>query len=82
VDRDELRAFLAARGIQTSLHYPPAHRFAVHAQGAPELPLTDEYAERAVTLPLFADMTDAQQDLVLEALSAALDLARVSGLEK
>jgi dTDP-4-amino-4,6-dideoxygalactose transaminase len=71
IDRDAVRRALAERGVQTSLHYPPAHRFSIYAEGAGELPLTDAYAARAVTLPLFATMTDAQQDLVVEALSGA-----------
>ena len=60
--------------MQTSQHYPPVHRFSIHAaaaQGA-QLPLTEAYADRTVTLPLFAHMTDAQQDIVLEAVAAAL----------
>ena len=75
VDRDAVRAALHERGIQTSLHYPPAHRFSIYADGALELPLTEAYAARAITLPLFATMTDAQQDLVVEALAATLDSA-------
>jgi dTDP-4-amino-4,6-dideoxygalactose transaminase len=71
VDRDAVRTKLHEHGIQTSLHYPPAHRFAIYAGGA-ELPRTDAYAARAITLPLFATMTDAQQDLVLAALAEAL----------
>lgn len=71
-DRDAVRAALQERGIQTSLHYPPVHRFSIYADGAPELPLTDAYAARAVTLPLFATMTEAQQDLVVDALSDAV----------
>jgi dTDP-4-amino-4,6-dideoxygalactose transaminase len=77
IDRDAVRAALHERGVQTSLHYPPAHRFSIYAAGAPELPLTDAYAARAMTLPLFATMSDAQQDLVVEALSDAVSLARV-----
>jgi dTDP-4-amino-4,6-dideoxygalactose transaminase len=72
IDRDALRAALAARGIQTSLHYPPIHRFSIYADGAPELPLTDAYSARAITLPFFAGMTDQQQDLVVEALRDGL----------
>jgi dTDP-4-amino-4,6-dideoxygalactose transaminase len=67
VDRDAFRARLAANAIQTSLHYPPAHRFARVADGHRTLPCTDAYAERAVTLPLFAHMTLEQQDVVLDA---------------
>jgi dTDP-4-amino-4,6-dideoxygalactose transaminase len=72
IDRDAVRAALHDRGIQTSLHYPPAHRFAIYADGALELPLTEAYAAQAITLPLFATMTDAQQDLVVDALSDAV----------
>jgi dTDP-4-amino-4,6-dideoxygalactose transaminase len=72
IDRDAVRTTLHERGIQTSLHYPPAHRFSIYADGALELPLTEAYAAQALTLPLFATMTDAQQDLVVEALAQAL----------
>ena len=72
IDRDAFRAALAERGIQTSLHYPPVHRFSIYADGAPELPLTDAYGARAVTLPMFAHMTDEQQDLVVRAVAEAV----------
>ncbi len=75
IDRDAVRKTLAERRIQTSLHYPPIHHFSIYADGAPELPLTDAYSTRALTLPLFAGMTDEQQDLVVEALAAALALS-------
>ena len=67
-DRDSFRARLAADEIQTSLHYPPAHRFARVADDRSDLPRTEAYARRAVTLPLFAHMTLEQQDLVVDAL--------------
>jgi dTDP-4-amino-4,6-dideoxygalactose transaminase len=73
-DRDGCRQALAARGIQTSLHYPPAHRFSIYA-GDADLPVTDEYGARAVTLPMFATMTDEQQDEVVEAARATLGVA-------
>ena len=69
-DRDAVREGMAQLGVQTSVHYPPVHRFSIYSDGAPDLPLTDAYAARAITLPLFADMTEAQQDLVLDALAA------------
>src|SRR5437763_16425976 len=77
-DRDSFRAELARRGVQTSLHYPPVHRFSIYAEAAAgaELPLTDAYAARTVTLPLFAHMSAEQQDLVIEAVGAALGRSR------
>jgi dTDP-4-amino-4,6-dideoxygalactose transaminase len=72
LDRARFRQDLATRGVQTSLHYPPAHRFAIYADGAPELTLTDAYGARAVTLPLFATMTETQQRTVLHSVRSAL----------
>jgi dTDP-4-amino-4,6-dideoxygalactose transaminase len=71
VDRDGFRAALAKARVQTSLHYPPAHRFAIYDQPGIELPITDAYGQRAVTLPLFAHMTDEQQDRVIDAAEVA-----------
>jgi dTDP-4-amino-4,6-dideoxygalactose transaminase len=72
VDREAFRATLAERGVQTSLHYPPVHRFSIYRKGSPDLSVTDQYAARAVTLPMFAHMTDAHLDLVVEAAQDAL----------
>ena len=73
IDRAAFRAALAAQGIQTSMHYPPVHHFSMY-RDAPRgpLPETDAYGARTVTLPLFAHMTEAQQDLVLAAVNSAL----------
>ena len=35
IDRDAVRAALQERGIQTSLHYPPVHRFSIYTDRAP-----------------------------------------------
>jgi dTDP-4-amino-4,6-dideoxygalactose transaminase len=71
VDRTRFREVLAAHRIQTSVHYPPVHRFSIYAAPG-ELPLTDAYGRRAVSLPLFATMGTAQQDQVIEAVHSAL----------
>jgi dTDP-4-amino-4,6-dideoxygalactose transaminase len=73
VDRAGFRDALAGRGVQTSVHYPPAHRFSTYA-GAGELPVTEAYGARAVTLPMFATMTRGQQDEVVDAVRAGLDV--------
>jgi dTDP-4-amino-4,6-dideoxygalactose transaminase len=74
--RDAVREALREKGIQTSVHYPPIHRFSLYARAATgrPLPRTEDIAERLVTLPLFPHMTDDQVDWVaaeiLEALAA------------
>ena len=67
-ERDEVRATLRQRGIQTSVHYPPIHTFTLYrAQGATRpLPRTDAVAERLLTLPLYGTMHDEDVDTVVE----------------
>ena len=74
VDRDELRERVAGRGVQTSLHYPPVHRFTAYDVEA-ALPRTDEYAARAVTLPMFPTISEQQIGLVVDSLEEALAAA-------
>jgi dTDP-4-amino-4,6-dideoxygalactose transaminase len=72
--RSAIRAALAARGIQTSVHYPPIHRFSAYrGLAARPLPRTDDLGERLLTLPLFPHMTEAQVDKVADALADALE---------
>jgi dTDP-4-amino-4,6-dideoxygalactose transaminase len=68
--RDDVRAALADRRIQTSVHYPPIHRFSYYEElGARRpLPRTEAVAERIVTLPLYGHMSDGQADLVIDSL--------------
>jgi dTDP-4-amino-4,6-dideoxygalactose transaminase len=67
---DELRK----RGIQTTVHYPPVHRLTFYKDLYPgsELPRTDEFARRELTLPLHPRMSPATVELVVDSLSAAV----------
>ena len=71
IDRAAVRGSLEEAGIQTSLHYPPVHRFSIYDDGA-SLPITEDYSRRAVTLPLFPTITEEQVGLVVEGIAAAL----------
>jgi dTDP-4-amino-4,6-dideoxygalactose transaminase len=75
VDRGALRRAMAERGVQTSVHYPAVHEFAAFSDQAAALPVTERYARRVLTLPLFAHMTDEQHGNVVGALKAALGAA-------
>jgi dTDP-4-amino-4,6-dideoxygalactose transaminase len=78
----ELRAHLRERGVQTSLHYPPIHRFTEYAgQSGRPLPVTDDVSGRLVTLPLFSHMRDEQVDLVIDAVEDYMAGARHGMLE-
>jgi dTDP-4-amino-4,6-dideoxygalactose transaminase len=72
--RDDVRATLAERRIQTSVHYPPIHLFTQYREigaGRP-LPRTEAVAERILTLPLYAHMSDEQVELVIKGVLEAL----------
>jgi dTDP-4-amino-4,6-dideoxygalactose transaminase len=71
IDREAVRARLSAGGVQSSVHYPPAHLFEIYRGNARVLPVTEEYSSRTLTLPLFAHMSREQTELVVAELEAA-----------
>jgi dTDP-4-amino-4,6-dideoxygalactose transaminase len=72
VDRDAFRDSLAQRGIQTSVHFSPVHRFELYADSGADLPVSDAFAARTVSLPMFPEMEEGQQAMVIEAVRQAL----------
>lgn len=76
VDRDAVRRAMAEAGVQTSLHYPPVHGFSVYRRQGTSLPVTEDYARRAITLPMFPHMSEQQLEITVEALAAAVRGAR------
>jgi dTDP-4-amino-4,6-dideoxygalactose transaminase len=59
-----------AKGIQTSIHYPPVHTFELYRnilrQDAAELTLTNSAGEREVTLPLYPSLTEEDVRHIVE----------------
>ncbi|MER6662907.1 DegT/DnrJ/EryC1/StrS family aminotransferase [Amycolatopsis japonica] len=75
--RDEVRDTLSAARIQTSVHYPPTHRFTRYrAVASRALPVTERVASRLLSLPLHSRMSDADVELVADALDTALPRPR------
>lgn len=74
--REAVMTALKVRGIQTSVHYPPIHRFSHHGASdrvrKDDLARTDAIASRVLTLPLHPGLDDAQVDAVADALRDAL----------
>lgn len=70
--RDELQAYLQERGIATVIHYPipvhmqKAHESLGHKMG--DFPLTEEYAEQILSLPMYPELSDEQAQYVAEAI--------------
>ncbi|OGO21150.1 MAG: DegT/DnrJ/EryC1/StrS aminotransferase [Chloroflexi bacterium RBG_16_48_8] len=77
VDRSAFIDAMKARGIQTSIHYPPIHLFSYYRgqMGEIHLPVTETIGKREVTLPLFSRMTEAQVEMVVEGVKGAVEEA-------
>ena len=77
MDRLKFIEAMRLERIQTSIHYPPVHKFSYYRQRYPDvsLPLTEGVAGREVTLPLYPGMTDEQVKLVIGAVNRALEAA-------
>lgn len=71
--RSYFMELMKARGIQTSIHYPPIHTFAAYrGKGRQYLPNTIDIAAREVTLPLYAGMTDEDVYTIVKTMARAL----------
>jgi len=59
--RDELKEYLASRGIAAGIHYPvpihlqPAYKNLGYKRGS--FPVTEQYAQRILSLPMYAELT-------------------------
>ncbi len=71
-NRDGLRAYLHDKGIATGIHYPipihlqPAYRDLGYEKGS--FPVTEEYAEQIISLPMYAELTPGSIEYVAEAI--------------
>ena len=72
-ERNRLRDYLLAHGIETGLHYPvPLHAqpcFAHLVDGPNDYPVAQRYAEECLSLPLYTGMTIAQVDRVCDVIT-------------
>jgi perosamine synthetase len=72
VDRDALLQALLEDGVSTRRGVAAAHLEPAYAGAPAELPLTEALARETFLLPLFPDLTEAEQDHVIERLAARL----------
>jgi dTDP-4-amino-4,6-dideoxygalactose transaminase len=72
--RDNVMAQLREVGIQTSIHYPPVHRFSYYRKLFPmtTLPKTEDFSSRELTLPLHPSLDDQDVTRVVSALRNAV----------
>ena len=66
--RDALQQHLRERGIGALVHYPvPVHRQPAYASSA-SLPVTERAAETVLSLPMYPELTDGEQNATIDAV--------------
>lgn len=73
--KQEIFAEMKERGIMLNLHYIPVHLQPYYRElgfAAGDFPVSERYYREALTLPLYYDLTDAQQEAVVAALHEVL----------
>ncbi len=73
--RDEVIAELRSMGVHTPFHYVPLHSSPfgkTRGENVPHLPVTDRVAATLIRLPLYIDLSQAEQDRVIDAVSSLL----------
>ncbi len=77
--REALLKHLKAAGVGAGVHYPipvhlqPAYADLGHRRG--DLPATEAFADECLSLPIYAELTEAQLDQVVTAVKAYFELA-------
>jgi len=70
--RDRLQQVLKEKGIPTAVHYPQSlHQQPAYAAGYRGLsfPVSEKLAREVISLPMSADLTEADQDRIAAALA-------------
>ena len=72
-EREKLQKYLEEQGIQTQIHYPiPPHLAECYQQmgyKVGDYPITEQYENEVLSLPLYTGMTLEEQDYVIEKLN-------------
>ncbi|MCL4465761.1 MAG: DegT/DnrJ/EryC1/StrS family aminotransferase [Chloroflexi bacterium] len=66
--RDALIGFLKSKGIAPGVHYYPLHYYPCFRQAQVPLPVTESAWKRSISLPLYPDLCENDQDTVIEAV--------------
>ncbi len=74
IDRQDVVDHLRANGVQTTIHYTPIHTLTYYREMFPglQLPLTEAFAVRELTIPLHPLMTLTDVETVVHALAYAV----------
>ncbi len=70
--RNTIRNRLAENGIQTSVHYPPVHRFSIYKSYYSQLVNTEYVADNIITLPMYSGLSKGEIGIIVNAVKDVL----------
>jgi dTDP-4-amino-4,6-dideoxygalactose transaminase len=74
VNRDQLMDGLRSAGVQSSIHYPPVHRFSYYRELFPQvsLPNTENYHARELSLPIHPALKESEVEIVVDTIKGLI----------
>ena len=74
-NKEEVINFLKNFGIQTSMHYPSFHNFSFYKKffSKNKSPVSSEFIQRELTLPLYPDLKFKEVDYVCDSIKKYFD---------
>jgi len=78
ISRENIMRHMKERGVQTSIHYPPTHRFSCYRKlklKRASLVNTEKLGRRILTLPMYPGLTEKQVEYVAKTFRDAINKA-------
>jgi dTDP-4-amino-4,6-dideoxygalactose transaminase len=66
--REITREKLKDNGIQTSVHYPPVHKFSIYKKYTTSLPKTEYVSDNEITLPMYSSLKEIEIEYICNVL--------------
>jgi perosamine synthetase len=76
--RDAVLEHLNQKGIEARIYFPPAHRQPIFASSRAALPVTEEVASRILSIPMHAQLSQEELELIADVLTEGVQLAQAS----
>jgi dTDP-4-amino-4,6-dideoxygalactose transaminase len=71
--RNIVRNYLASKGIQTSVHYIPVHKFVIYSAYKKYLPKTEYVGDNLITLPMYSSLTVEKIKYICDSIKEVLN---------
>ena len=74
IDRTQVMKQLRTAGIQSSIHYPPVHKFSYYQKHFPNIKLntTENFYKHVITLPLYPDLNQSDIETIVKSVNSCV----------